>query len=192
VGSGTGAIAAWEMNLRLAGDGRYGGDKMKLHLAQNAPFTPMTDAWEAGSRTLAAAPEGRRLSRAIRARVLANRNPPYAIAGGLFDALTDTRGLMYRVQNAEARKAGRLFERLEGCDIDPAAEVALASLQQAVRMGRIGRHDCVALNITGGGHRRLRRDRRIAFLRPHATFTLKTMGREGVARGLALLRAATA
>jgi cysteate synthase len=192
VGSGTGAIAAWEMNLRLVEDGRYGGEKMKLHLSQNSPFTPMTDAWEAGARTLAAAPTGRRLSRIIRARVLGNRNPPYTIAGGLFDALSDTRGLMYRVGNTDARKAGRLFEKLEGCDIDPAAEVALASLQQAVQMGRIGRHDMVALNITGGGHRQLRRDRRIAFLRPHATFTLKTLRKEGVARGLALLRAAIA
>jgi cysteate synthase len=99
---------------------------------------------------------------------------------------------MYRVGNADARKAGRLFEKLEGCDIDPAAEVALASLQQAVQMGRIGRRDMVALNITGGGHRHLRRDRRVAFLRPQATFTLKTLRKEGVARGLALLRAAIA
>ena len=192
VGSGTGAIAAWEMSLRLVEDGRYGGEKMKLHLSQNAPFTPMTDAWEAGARTLAAAPDGRRLSTLIRARVLGNRNPPYSIAGGLFDALSDTRGLMYRVGNADARRAGRLFEKLEGCDIDPAAEVALASLQQAAQMGRIGRNDMVALNITGGGHRRLRRDRRIAFLRPQATFTLKSLRKEGVGRGLALLRAAIA
>jgi cysteate synthase len=192
VGSGTGAIAAWEMNLRLVEDGRYGGEKMKLHLSQNAPFTPMTDAWEKGLRTLVPAADGRRLSRSIRARVLGNRNPPYSIAGGLFDALTDTRGLMYRVTNREARAAGRLFEKLEGCDIDPAAEVALASLQQAVQLGRIGSRDMVALNITGGGHRRLRRDRRIAFLRPYATFTLQSLKKEGTARGLALLRAALA
>ncbi|HET6450007.1 MAG TPA: cysteate synthase, partial [Spirochaetia bacterium] len=85
VGSGTGAIAAWEMNLRLLEDGRYGDRRMRLHLGQNAPLTPMTDAWEAGSRTVTPAVEGRRLSRIIRARVLGNRNPPYAIAGGLFD-----------------------------------------------------------------------------------------------------------
>jgi cysteate synthase len=192
VGSGTGAIAAWEMNLRLLGDGRFGNKKMKLHLSQNSPFTPMTDAWEAGSRALISAADGRRLSRAIRARVLANRNPPYSIAGGLFDALTDTKGSMYRVSGAEARSAGRLFEKLEGCDIDPAAEVACASLIRAVAMGRIGRGDLVALNITGGGHRRVRRDRRVAFLRPHATFTLKSLRREGLARGLARLRAVRA
>jgi cysteate synthase len=190
VGSGTGAIAAWEMNLRLQADGRFGGKKMRLHLSQNAPFTPMTDAWEAGLRDLPSTSDGRRLSHTIRARVLGNRNPPYSIAGGLYDALSDTRGFMYRVSNSEARSAGRLFEKLEGSDIDAAAEVACASLAKAVATGRIGRQDLVALNITGGGHRRLRRDRRIAFLRPQATFTLKSLRREGPARGLALLRAA--
>ena len=192
VGSGTGAIAAWEMNLRLLEDGRFGGRKTKLHLSQNAPFTPMTDAWEAGSRRITPPSNGRRLSRSIRARVLGNRNPPYSIAGGLYDALTDTAGHMYRVTNREAREAGRMFDRLEGCDIDPAAEVALASLRQAVALGRIGRKDVVALNITGGGHVLLRRDRRISFLRPHATFTLAALRREGPARGLALLRSAIA
>ncbi len=103
VGSGTGAIAAWEMNLRLMEDGRYGERRMKLHLGQNAPFTPMTDAWQAGSRTIEPVPNGRRLSRIIRARVLGNRNPPYAITGGLYDALTDTGGCMYRVTNAAGR-----------------------------------------------------------------------------------------
>jgi cysteate synthase len=190
VGSGTGAIAAWEMNLRLQEDSRFGRGKMRLHLSQNAPFTPMTDAWEAGSRTLSPEADGRRLSRSIRAPVLGNRNPPYSIAGGVYDALTDTRGSMYRVTNSEARTAGRLFDKLEGCDIDPAAEVACASLMQAMHRGRIGRGEMVALNITGGGHRRLRRDRRIAFLRPHATFTLKALRKEGPARGMALLRAA--
>ena len=192
VGSGTGAIAAWEMNLRLLEDGRYGDGRMKLHLAQNAPFTPMTDAWEAGSRSITPQADARRLSRIIRARVLGNRNPPYSIAGGLFDALSDTSGHMYRVSGREAREAGRLFDRLEGCDIDPAAEVALASLRQAVAMGRVGPRDVVALNITGGGHRRLRRDRRISFLRPHATFTLAALRREGTARGLARIRSAVA
>jgi cysteate synthase len=192
VGSGTGAIAAWEMNLRLLEDGRFGSGRMKLHLSQNAPFTPMTDAWEAGSRSLTLPANARRLSRIIRARVLGNRNPPYSIAGGLFDALSDTAGHMYRVTGREARDAGRLFDRLEGCDIDPAAEVALASLRQAVQIGRVGARDVVALNITGGGHRRLRRDRRISFLRPHATFTLAALRREGPGRGLALLRSALA
>ena len=52
VGSGTGAIAAWEANLRLIGDGRYGNHKMKLIVSQNCPFLPMFDSWKAGSREM--------------------------------------------------------------------------------------------------------------------------------------------
>ena len=166
VGSGTGAIAAWEAMLRLAADGRYGNPTMRLHLSQNAPFTPLTDAWEAGSRSLPALPNGRQLSRGLYAPVLANRTPPYAIAGGLFDALAGTRGYMYRVTDEEARAAGRLFEESEGIDIDPAAQVALASLRQAIAMGRITREETVVLNITGGGSERLQRERTRALLVP--------------------------
>ena len=38
VGSGTGAIAAWEMSLRLRQDGRFGDWLPRLHLVQNEPF----------------------------------------------------------------------------------------------------------------------------------------------------------
>ena len=194
VGSGTGAIAAWEMSLRLAEDGRFGRNPMRLHCAQNAPFTPMTDAWEAGSRALAQepAPEAKARSRAVRAQVLTNRSPPYGIAGGLYDALRDTGGFMYRVTNAEAEEAGRRFEALEGIDIDPAAEVAVASLEQAVALGRIGPRETVALNITGGGRRRLERDKGTAALRPDAWFAMEELGGKGFDRGLALLEEALA
>jgi cysteate synthase len=47
VGSGTGAIAAWEANLRLIEDGRFGTNKMKLMVSQNSPFIPLYDAWKA-------------------------------------------------------------------------------------------------------------------------------------------------
>jgi cysteate synthase len=187
VGSGTGAIATWEMNLRLAEDGRFGGKKTKLHLAQNAPFTPMTDAWEAGTRALATDPEARMRSRTVRAQVLSNRNPPYGVAGGLYDALVDTAGHMYRVTNAEAQTAGRLYQEQEGIDIDPAAEVAVASLRQAVAMGRIGRRDSVALNITGGGQARFHAERRPEALRPDATLTMEDLHRHGSARGVETL-----
>jgi len=188
VGSGTGAIAAWEMSLRLQKDPRYAGRSMRLHLAQNAPFTPMADAWEAGSRSLAPMPDGRERSRLLRAQVLANRTPPYSIAGGLYDALAGTAGAMYRVTNAEAEQAGALFQDLEGCDLDPAAEVALASLQQAVARGRIGKKDVVALNLTGGGRHRLAREKRTATLRADATVTLAQVQEHGAAASLASLR----
>src|SRR6056300_725190 len=52
IGSGTGAIASWEANLRLIEDGRFGSNKMKLMVSQNAPFTPIHDAWKADSRDM--------------------------------------------------------------------------------------------------------------------------------------------
>jgi cysteate synthase len=192
VGSGTGAIAAWEMNLRLLQDGRFGDRKMRLHLGQNAPFTPMTDAWEAGSRSLVPMTEGREKARGIRAQVLANRTPPYSIAGGLYDALLDGSGFMYRVSNTEAMSAGMLFEQCEGIDIDPAAEVAVASLIQAARRGRIRPRETVALNITGGGSRRLRADRQIGALRPDVSFTMGELSGDGPVHERALVRGALA
>ena len=193
VGSGTGAIAAWEMNERLVEDGRFGARKMKLHLAQNAPFTPMVDAWEAGSRTLAGTDEAsaRKRVRSIRAQVLANRNPPYSLAGGLYDALRETSGFMYRVTNDESTRAGHLFAEHEQCDIDPAAEVAVASLLQARAAGRIGSEDVVALNITGGGRNKLQAHREIGLLTPDVRFTLADLGhKEPGARIRELMEAA--
>lgn len=46
VGSGTGAIAAWEANKRFIADGRYGKNLMRLMVSQNVPFTPIYDAWK--------------------------------------------------------------------------------------------------------------------------------------------------
>jgi cysteate synthase len=192
VGSGTGAIAAWEMSLRLLEDGRFGDRRIQLHLSQNAPFAPIADAWQAGTRLIAEAPaaEARAQTRAIHAQVLANRNPPYSIAGGLYDALVDTKGHLYKVTNAQAKSAGRLFEEHEGIDIDPAAEVAVASLLQAVSLGRIGARDLVALNVTGGGMRGLLAAKRTEPMVADATFTMEQLENGGPGQGLEMLREA--
>lgn len=116
VGSGTGAIAAWEANMRLNEDGRFGDKLMKLIVSQNAPFVPMYDAWRVDSRemlpTEAARP--RRDAEIIDAKVLSNRKPPYSPAGGLYDALKATDGDIMVATNAQARKARTLFEQTEG------------------------------------------------------------------------------
>ena len=85
VGSGTGAIAAWENNLRLIDDGRFGKHKMKIFCSQNTPFTLMYDSWKADSRDLVplTPEESRRNAEVILAKVLSNRKPPYSIAGGV-------------------------------------------------------------------------------------------------------------
>jgi cysteate synthase len=158
VGSGTGAIAAWEMASRAVADGRFGPRVPQLHLAQNDPFTIMTDAWRARSRQLPrlSSPEAKRQIDTIKAHVLSNRQPPYGITGGLFDALSASRGQMYGVTNREAEDAAHLFRTVEGCDLDPAAAVALASMQHAIAAGSIRRGELVFLNVTGGGYKHLR------------------------------------
>jgi cysteate synthase len=172
VGSGTGGISAWEANLRFLADGRFGTQTMKLHLAQNAPFTPMVDAWTAKCRDLPSATEfvARQQIQQVSAHVLTNRHPAYALTGGVYDALTDTDGKMYRVTNAESDRARWLFEELEGIDICPAAGVATASLIQAVEQGTVQRHDCILLNITSGGTQRMQRERSLYYLRPWLSF----------------------
>jgi cysteate synthase len=178
VGSGTGGIAAWEMSRRLAGDGRFGSKGMRLHLVQNSPFAPMTEAWLAGSRELAVPEEtaSRRIAKTLHSRMLSNRRPPFGIAGGVFDALTDTGGTMSAVTNREAAEAGELFEELEGCDLDPAAEVALAGLMKELRVGTIDPQSRVLLNLTGGGKRRLERDRQLLPVEPDCTVSLEEIG----------------
>jgi len=194
VGSGTGGIAAWEMGLRLRADGRYGDRLPRLHLVQSEPFAIMRDAWEAGSRELPLLEVGeakRRIAR-IHSPVLSNRNPPYALTGGVFDALADCAGLAYAVSCEEAAAAGRLFESLEGCDLDAAAEVALAGLLRAVAQGRVRRRESILLNLTGGGARRLVREVRRTRVHPDLEISEPGVGAEELAEKLNLLQGAHA
>lgn len=158
VGSGTGAIAAWEANLRFIEDGRFGANKMKLVVSQNAPFLPIYNAWKADSRAMLPYDDdqARRDAEEIDAKVLSNRKPPYGLAGGLYDALKDTCGDVYAVTNQESLQAAQLFEKHEGVDIYPAAGVATASLIKAIKDGSVDTDKTVMLNITGGGERHFR------------------------------------
>jgi cysteate synthase len=172
VGSGTGGIAAWEMSLRLIADDRFGNKLPRLHLCQNEPFIPMVDSWNKGLRGIVSdfsEKESRELALEVYAGVLTNRHPPYSVPGGLFDALTDTDGIMASVKTPDAKSAGRLFEDTEGIDLDPAAEVCVASLINAVDAGTVEDDDFILLNITGGGYRRLTEDYDMIPLSPSAS-----------------------
>lgn len=159
VGSGTGAIAAWEAAMRLEADGRWGSNNMRLVLSQNAPFIPMVESMAADSREFKVADDdaARRQISQVNAKVLTNRNPPWAIAGGLYDAVKASGGALLEVSNNEASQAASRFQRLEGVSVSPAAAVAVSSLIQATRRGIVTENQIIALNITGGGIDRLRR-----------------------------------
>jgi cysteate synthase len=169
IGSGTGTIAVWENNLRLIADGRYGTHKMKLYPSQNDPFTIMYDSWKQHSRALVEmTPEhARHCAGVIDAKVLSNRKPPYSLGGGLYDAISDAGGDIYKVTNSELAEWKQRFLELEGVDIYSAAAVAVASLGMAVKDGTVGRDDMIMLNITGGGEALCRAHHQVVSAEPH-------------------------
>ena len=174
VGSGTGAIAAWEANMRLIEDGRFGSNLAKLIVSQNAPFVPMFDAWRADSREMLPydAKKARRDAELIDAKVLSNRKPPYGLAGGLYDALKATGGDVVVATNAQSKRACKLFKELEGVGIYPAPGVALASLIKRVEAGEIDKDACIMLNITGAGEEAAKKNRELWYLKPSKVFPL--------------------
>lgn len=174
VGSGTGAIAAWEANLRLIEDGRFGSNKMKLMVSQNKPFTPIYDAWKARSRPMLPLDDAiaRKQVEEIDAKVLSNRKPPYSIAGGLYDALVDTNGEVLLASNEEAKSAAKLFKDSEGIDIHPAAAIATATLIEEAKANNINKDAVIMLNITGGGEERFKQNKKLHYLRPSIVFDI--------------------
>ena len=174
VGSGTGAIAAWEANLRFIEDGRFGRNKARLFVSQNKPFVPMYDAWRQDSRALLPydADQARRDAAEICAPVLSNRKPPYSLAGGLYDALKDTDGDILAVTNDEAQQAKAMFLDTEGRDIYSAAGVALASLVQTINNKKVKPDDVIMLNITGGGEKEFQEAHQLFHLEPTHIFPI--------------------
>ena len=153
VGSGTGAIAAWENACRLADDGRFGANNMRVFVGQNAPFSLIYDSWKAGSKGLLPLdPDaGRRQAEIILAKVLSNRKPPYSIEGGLYDVLKASNGDVFLADNNDIMYWMMQYRNLEGYELLPAACVAVASLAKAVGEGKVAKEDYVMLNCTGGG-----------------------------------------
>ena len=174
VGSSTGAVAAWEANLRLINDGRFGDNKMKLMVSQNEPFKILQEAWRADSRDLMPMDddEARKKVETIIAKVLSNRRPPYSIPGGLYDAMKDAGGDVLTATNDELIEAGKLFEQLEGNDVHPAAAVATATLIKAVNDGTVDKDALIMLNITGGGEEKFKRENNITYLKPSHVFDI--------------------
>jgi cysteate synthase len=156
VGSAAGALAAHEAALRLIGDGRFGTRVPRLVLGQNAPFAPIHDAWAKRAAALGECNphDARERQRRIAAAVLGNPAPPYAVAGGVREALIASGGRTDAVGNDDVANGMALFEELEGIDVEPAAGVAIATLARAARDGGIGADETVLLNVTGGGRRR--------------------------------------
>jgi cysteate synthase len=189
VGSAAGALAAHEAALRVRADGRFGSRLPRLMLSQNAPFTPLHDAWQAESPVLL--PRSAETAAAqlagLGAFVLSNQAPPYAPAGGVREALIESDGGTYAVTNRELENARAIFAELEGTDIEPAAGVAVASLTQAVRAGNVAPDAAVLLHITGGGRAALP-IRGATHARPTLVLERRELATTAVERARSLLR----
>jgi len=166
-GSGTGAIAVLEAAKRVRAAVGH-GELPRLMLCQNLPFAPLYDAWRTGRRSVAVGPSGRyrRAISQIHASELTNWAPPYEIAGGVYDALSESGGDVLVAANSSVRVAMKMFLELEGIDIEPAAGVAVACLLDAAAKEQVGWESVVLLNITGGGRRRLEHDYRLVQAQP--------------------------
>lgn len=193
VGSGTGAIAVLEASKRIC----RASDSIelpRLMLCQNAPFTPMYDAWRLNRRSLVGGPTDRfrdAISK-VYADELTNWAPPYDIPGGVYDSLTLSLGDVLVAGNSSVAKAMNMFFELEGIDIEPAAGVALACLCDAVAEGRVRREAAVLLNITGGGRLRLARDHPLVQAEPQLRVTRESIAREETRQRISALFASSA
>ena len=162
LGSGPGAIAAYEASLRLIEDGRYGSHLPKIHGAQNYPFVPMYDAWKNNTREINEKyqkEEAKSLISRVYAHVLTNRHPAYSVTGGIYDVLSATNGEFYSVTNEEAKEAQKLFKEKENYLVEPPSSVAVASLIQAVENQTVEKGDVILLNITGAGRDEIVKER---------------------------------
>ena len=68
--------------------------------------------------------------------------------------------------------------------MDPAAEVTVASLFQALKLGKVNKHDVILLNITGGGYSLLKQHKHIYHLQPDVVLTLDDLGDNRLAERL--------
>ena len=64
--------------------------------------------------------------------------------------------------------------------------MAVDSLIQAVKQGKVGREDVVMLNVTGGGERRYKAGRQMWYLKPSIVFPLTASETDIIGRTEAL------
>ncbi len=150
IGSGAGAIAVHEAAKRLIQTGQFGQKLPRLMLSQNFPFVPIYRAWKSQQRQILHDANSKQQVKQIAASVLSNQRPPYAIKGGVYDALAESQGDMFFADNQDVKQAIERFQDIEGVEIEPAAGVAFASLIKAVRDNCIDPQALVLLHITGG------------------------------------------
>jgi len=157
VGGGPGPIGCFEMAERLIASGQEQGPIPQFHLSQNTEHSPVHNAWKE-RRAQLLEQDFPKDSVEVYSDYLVNRTPAYGMVGGLHDILQMSNGETYTVSRNEAEAAEKMYLECEGIDSLSPGSVALASLIQAVELGRVAPSDSVLLNISGGGVQQLKRD----------------------------------
>ena len=80
--------------------------------------------------------------------------------------MEDASGEIFKICNSELHLWKQKFLELEGIDIHNAAAVAVASLEAAIREGKVRQDEIIMLNITGGGEERAKAENEVVYAKP--------------------------
>ena len=86
--------------------------------------------------------------------------------------MKDAGGDVLLADNAAARDAAQLFQKLEGNDIHPAAAIATATLIKEANEDKLDKDALIMLNITGGGEQRFQKEHELHYLKPSLVFNM--------------------
>ncbi|MGB0329677.1 MAG: pyridoxal-phosphate dependent enzyme, partial [Candidatus Poseidoniaceae archaeon] len=157
IGGGPGPIGIHEMAQRLVDEGIFDGPVPVQHVSQNVEHHPIHSAWQDGRDHLLADdfPDE---EVEVYSDYLLNKGPAYGQIGAVHDILDESNGQTHIVERDDAIQMRELIESTEKIDIMTPGAIAAASLVQAVENGTVNPNDCVLLNISGGGVKRLKED----------------------------------
>ena len=153
------------MAARLIEEGLFEGPTPRQHLSQNVEHHPIHKAWQAGRDHLIKT-DFPKTDVEVYSDYLMNKGPAYGQTGAVHDILKASNGQTYIVERDDAMAARELIQSIEGIDIMTPGGVAAASLQQALTSGEVGKDDCIVLNISGGGVKRLKEDIETRLIEP--------------------------
>lgn len=143
VGSATGPLG-------IASTLKNFGIKASYILAQDINYHPLYDLIEYG-RIIS------NNTKEVIAEELTNSSPPYKDV----KKILDHKSRIYLIDKNEFIESKKLFERIEGIDIEIPSAFAVASLIKAINDGLVKKDTRVLLHITGGGIKRMFEDMEI-------------------------------
>jgi threonine synthase len=143
-GGGTGLVGMWRAFLELKELGWIEGPLPRLVAVQSRGCAPVSQAFEAGERTVRPWPEARTIASGLRV--------PAPFAGELILAvLRESQGFAISVEEDEILEAMAVLAESQGIFACPEGAASLAALRRLCGEGRLSRESRVVLYNTGSG-----------------------------------------